>query len=64
MKTRVVKTASNANAVQVVRYHQNKRVIMQHIGSAHSEQALNDLLLLADEWIKDFSSQLSIFPDR
>ncbi|MFZ1703274.1 MAG: IS1634 family transposase [Saprospiraceae bacterium] len=63
MKTRVVKTASNAKAVQVVRYHQNKRVIMQHIGSAHSEQALNDLLVLADEWIKDFSSQLSIFPD-
>jgi transposase len=64
MKIRVVKTASNGKAVQVVRYHQNKRVIMHHIGSAHSEQALNDLLLLADEWIKDFSSQLSIFPDE
>jgi len=64
MKIRVVKTASNGKAVQVVRYHQNKRVIMHHIGSAHSEAALNDLLLLAEDWIKDFSNQLSIFPDE
>lgn len=64
MKIRVVKTASNAKAVQVVRYHKNSRVIMQHIGSAHSEQSLKDLLLLADEWIKDFSVQLSVFPDE
>jgi transposase len=64
MKVRVVKTASSAKAVQVVRYHQNKRVIMHHIGSAHSEEALKELLLLADEWIKNFSNQLSIFPDE
>ena len=31
MKIRVVKTASNAKAVQVVRYHNNKRSIMLHI---------------------------------
>jgi len=64
MKVRVVKTASSAKAVQVVRYHQNKRVIIHHIGSAHSEEALKELLLLADEWIKNFSNQLSIFPDE
>ena len=64
MKVRIVKTASNARAVQVVRYHQNKRIIMSHIGSAHSEGELNDLLLLANEWIKNFSSQLSVFPDE
>lgn len=36
---------------------------MRHIGSAHCETALNDLLLQAEEWIKDYSQQLSIFPD-
>lgn len=64
MKIRVVKTASNAKAVQVVRYQNNKRIILQHIGSAHTEEALNDLMILASEWIKDYSRQLSIFPDE
>lgn len=64
MKIRVVKTASNAKAVQVVRYRNNKRVIMRHIGSAHTPEALDDLVLLAEEWIKDYSAQLSIFPDE
>lgn len=64
MKIRVVQTASKAKAVQVIRYQNNKRVVMRHIGSAHCETALNDLLLLAEEWIKDYSLQLSIFPDE
>jgi len=64
MKIRVVKTASNAKAVQVVRYHNNKRTIMHHVGSAHTGEALDDLVLLAEEWIKDYSAQLSIFPDE
>lgn len=63
MKIRVIKTASKAKAVQVVRYQNNKRVILQHIGSAHTEKALNDLLVMADEWIKSYSEQLSIFPE-
>lgn len=64
MKIRVVKTASKAQAVQVVRYQNNKRIVLQHIGSAHTEVALNDLMILAEEWIKDNTSQLSIFPDE
>jgi hypothetical protein len=64
MKIRIVKTASNAKAVQVVRYQNNKRTILQHIGSAHTEDELNDLLKIAEEWMKDFSQQLSIFPDE
>ena len=64
MKIRVVKTASNAKAVQVVHYYNNKRVIMHHVGSAHTSEAVDDLVLLAEEWIKDYSSQLSIFPDE
>jgi transposase len=64
MKIRVVKTASMANAVQVVRYQNNKRVVLRHLGSAHSEAELNDLLVMAEEWIKDYGNQLSIFPDE
>jgi hypothetical protein len=64
MKIRVVNTASKAKAVQVVHYQNNKRVILQHIGSAHTEESLDDLILLAQEWIKDYSAQLSIFPDE
>lgn len=63
MKIRVVKTLSQANAVQVVRYRNNKRIVLQHIGSAHSEEALSDLMKMAEEWIKNYTQQLSIFPD-
>lgn len=64
MKIRIVKTASKASAVQVIRYQNNKRVILQHIGSAHNDETLKELILVAQEWIKDFSDQLSIFPDE
>lgn len=64
MKIRVVKTASKAKAVQVVRYQNNKRIVLHHVGSAHCEEALKDLLTLAEEWIKDYSAQLSVFPDE
>jgi transposase len=64
MKIRVVKTASKAKAVQVVRYQNNKRIVLQHIGSAHTSEALSDLMILAEEWIKDYTRQLSIFPDE
>jgi transposase len=64
MKIRVIKTGSNAKAVQVVHYQNNKRIILQHIGSAHTEESLNDLTISAKEWIKNYSRQLSIFPDE
>jgi hypothetical protein len=63
VKIRVVITASKAQAVQVVRYQNNKRVILKHIGSARDDKELRDLMLLAEEWIKDHSGQLSIFSD-
>ena len=64
MKVRVVKTASKAKAVQVVHYQHGKRKVMHHVGSAHNDMALNELLLLADEWIKSYSNQLAVFPDE
>lgn len=64
MKIRVVKTASQAKAVQVIHYHQGKRKVMRHLGSAHTTEALNELLLLAEEWIKEYNHQLFIFPEE
>ncbi|MCC6252766.1 MAG: hypothetical protein IT238_09925 [Bacteroidia bacterium] len=63
MKIRVVKTASKAIAVQVVQYRDNKRRILQHIGSAHTEQELEELKAMAQEWIKEFSKQPSLFSE-
>jgi hypothetical protein len=40
MRIIVVKTSSNAKAVQVVNYQNNKRVILKHIGSAHLDETL------------------------
>lgn len=37
---------------------------MHHFGSAHTEEALNDLKVMAQEWIKDYTNQLSIFPNE
>ena len=64
MKIRVVKTASQASAVQVVRYRKGKRITLQHIGSAHNGVELEELMVVAQEWIKDYSKQLSVFPDE
>jgi glycosyltransferase 2 family protein len=63
MRIRVVKTASNTKAVQAVRYQNNKRIIVRHLGSSHTEEELKELLFLANEWLKDFSGQIPIFPE-
>lgn len=63
MKIRIVKTASSALAVQVIEYKNNKRIILKHIGSSHNEAELEDLKGIAEEWIKNYTQQLSIFPD-
>lgn len=64
MKIRVVKTASNAKAVQAVSYQNNKRKVVKHFGSCHTDEQLNELLVFANEWINDFEGQMSIFPDE
>ena len=64
LKLRVIKTGSLASAEQAVQYLNNKRIIVKHVGSAHTESELNELLIVAQEWVKDYSSQLSIFPEE
>ncbi len=64
MKIRVVKTASKAKAIQVMRYQNNERIVLRHLGAAHSEAELEELKITAEEWIKEYAKQLSIFPDE
>lgn len=57
MKIRVVNTASGGKAVQVVQYQNNRRKIIKHMGTSHDKESLNDLLIMAEEWIKDYGGQ-------
>lgn len=64
MKIRVVKTGSGAQAVQVIKYQNNKRIVFKHIGSAHTDKELEELKILAEEWIKSFTGQLSFIEEE
>lgn len=61
MQIREVKTASGSIAVQVIYYRNRKRIILKHVGSGKTEEQLTELRLLAEEVIKSYSNQLSIF---
>jgi len=63
LKPRVVKTASNAQAVQVIRYYHNQQRVVKHIGSCHTKEELDRMLFLAEKWIKDYMGQTSLFPE-
>lgn len=60
---RVVKTASEARAVQVVYYKNRKRVIYKHIGSAHTEDELSELKTAAQALIDSTIPLLPIYPE-
>lgn len=61
MNIRVVKTASGAQAVQVITYQQGRRKIVKHIGSAHTQEQLDELLVVAKDWLIQTQGQLSLF---
>lgn len=48
---RVIKTASDGRAVQVIYYNNRKRVVYKHIGSAHSDEELAELKKVAQAFI-------------
>ncbi len=60
---RVVKTASGASAVQIVYYRNRKRIIFKHIGSANTAQELASLKMVAQEIIKDYAPEISLFEE-
>jgi hypothetical protein len=59
---RTTKTVSGATAVQIVRYEQRKKLIVKHIGSAHTREELVFLLQIAGDWIEKETGQQALFP--
>ncbi|MBW6491638.1 MAG: IS1634 family transposase [Lentimicrobium sp.] len=63
LRIRVVKTASGANAVQIVYYKNRKRIIFKHIGSANSAQELASLKMIAQDVIRNFTPEIPLFEE-
>jgi len=61
LRIRKVRTASGAIAVQVIRYQRGKRIVVRHVGSAHTEEELTVLYREAEIIREQLSSQLSLF---
>jgi transposase len=61
---RTVKTASDATAIQVVRYLERKRIVVKHIGSAHTPEELFSLKKIAMEWVEQKTRQQRLFPPK
>ncbi len=64
LHVRIVRTASNSMAVQVIRYENRKRVIVKHIGSAHTTEELISLKQTAHKWINQTAKQQFLFPSE
>ncbi|MBK9290314.1 MAG: hypothetical protein IPM52_01570 [Bacteroidetes bacterium] len=62
LKLREVKTGSGKIAVQVYYLHNRKRVIVKHLGSASTDQELDNLKQQAQQFIEDYTRQTSLFP--
>ena len=62
-RTRTVRTASGATAVQVVWYEKNKTKIAKHIGSAKNDAELKVLFSSAERYIHKHEPQLSLFDE-
>lgn len=60
---RTTRTASGATAIQVVRYDNRKLIVVVHIGSAHTEEEIQELKKSARKWIEKISKQQSLLPD-
>jgi transposase len=61
-RIRTVKTTSGATAVQIVKYVKRKTVVLTHIGSAHTADALSALKEEAEIQIEKTAMQKSLFP--
>lgn len=62
LRIRTTKTASGATAVQVVRYAQRRTVVVKHIGSARTAEALTVLRRDAQRWMDGYTDQASLLP--
>lgn len=62
LKLREVKTGSGKIAIQVYYLQNRKRCIVKHLGSASTNDELENLKQLAARFIEDYSNQTSLFP--
>ncbi len=58
---RKTQTASGATAIQIVRYRERKKIIVKHIGSAHTNDDIASLIQMASDWIEKESRQQPLF---
>lgn len=58
---RTVRTASGARAVQIIRYEHGKRIVVKHIGSAHTDDELAVLYSEAERLREELCIQPSLF---
>ena len=63
LSIRTTKTGSGATAVQIVRYEQRKKVIVAHMGSAHTDAELHSLKSAAHSFIERHLKQLRLLSD-
>lgn len=61
---RKVKTASRRTAVQVVKYNNRRRIVVKHIGSADTKEAITSLVNNASEWIAEQTKQFDLFAPK
>lgn len=61
---RTVKTSSGATAVQIVRYEKRKTIVISHVGSTHTKDALIALKEEAKRRIEETAVQKSLFPQE
>lgn len=62
LKLRKVKTGSGKIAIQVYYLQNRKRCIVKHLGSASTNDELENLKPLCELFIEDYSNQTSLFP--
>jgi transposase len=62
LKFREVKTGSGKIAIQVYYLYNRKRVIVKHLGSASTKDEIDYLKIQAEQFIGDYSNQVSLFP--
>lgn len=61
LSIRVVTTASQSKAVQIVYYRNRKRIIFKHIGSGKTDEEITSLKLIAQDIITTYSPTLSLY---
>jgi transposase len=58
---RKTRTASGATAVQLVRYTHDRIEVLKHIGSAHDQAGIDDLVRKAQRWYTENPGEDSLF---